>query len=224
VCAQGILVFGEELTLFTVAGTLLIFTGVLLVAFRARANGSSSSNGSNASGKQAGGLDDSREDPAEAVPLKALDPQQQWQQQQQQHQHQQQEQSVALDRQQQEHQDTGVDPSTTVLQQQVEQGQGLEQQQQKGVLEVSIAMHSDAVSRDQQLGVQHTAAAAGAAQPHAAAAVADVELGLCPVSDTQSLGEPHQQQQQHMHSNQQQPLLVGQVYSSPAGALCSSMQ
>lgn len=86
--ALGALVFGEQLTLFTLAGGVLIFAGVLLVAVRTRTpdNSSSSSSGKAAAGATSSSSStasmQSAEDDA-SVPLKAFDyhPQQQQQEQ-----------------------------------------------------------------------------------------------------------------------------------------------
>lgn len=82
---QGALVFGEQLTLFTLAGGVLIFAGVLLVAVRTRTSDNSSSSGK---APAAGTISStasmqSAEDADAAVPLKAFDRHHHQQQQQQ---------------------------------------------------------------------------------------------------------------------------------------------
>jgi hypothetical protein len=78
-CIQGVLVFGEKLTLFTLAGGLLIFAGVLLVALRSHQPSSSSK----ARGSSSADNIISAEDAEAAVPLKASDHHHQQLQQQQ---------------------------------------------------------------------------------------------------------------------------------------------
>jgi hypothetical protein len=87
---QGALVFGEQLTLFTLAGGVLIFAGVLLVAVRTRTPDNSSTAKEAAGASNSTGSMQSAEGADAAVPLKAFDYHHQQQQQQQQRQQQQQ--------------------------------------------------------------------------------------------------------------------------------------